>query len=239
MPYTDALRDDAELIAAAVERGPLDAPVAACPGWDLRELVVHTGMVHRWATKALVDGEAPDRSSLALPGDDENLAVWMRIGAGELADRLDAGGSDAEVWHPWSLERRAWVWSRRQANETMVHRWDAEVAVDGTSSLDPARASDALQEYFDLGLPRVLEREQVPAPDSSLHVHCTDVDGEWLVWGEDGGLRLVAEHRKGDAALRASAATVLLVLMGRGDRGELDIVGDTAVADEWLGLPGW
>jgi hypothetical protein len=29
------------------------------------------------------------------------------------------------------------------------------------------------------------------------------------------------------------------VLMGRADRSSIEIVGDTAVADEWLSLPGW
>ncbi|MGI9644121.1 MAG: maleylpyruvate isomerase family mycothiol-dependent enzyme [Ilumatobacteraceae bacterium] len=237
--YTDAVRSDSDLIAAAVEGGPLDAAVTTCPGWDLRELVVHTGMVHRWATRVLLDGKAPDDRDLTLPGDDENLAAWMRAGAGELADRLDALGPDADVWHPWSLDRKAWVWYRRLANETMVHRWDAEVAVAGSSSLEPARASDGVDEYFELGLPRVLEREQILAPDFSLHVHCTDVEGEWLIWGEGGELQLLAEHRKGDAALRGPAEMLLLVLMGRADRDRLDVVGDPAAAAEWLDLPGW
>ena len=39
--------------------GP-DAPVPTCPGWTVRDLLAHQGMVHRWAT-AVVRGDDPAR----------------------------------------------------------------------------------------------------------------------------------------------------------------------------------
>ncbi len=236
-PFAARIRADADRIATAATTGPLDAPIAACPGWDLRELVIHTGMVHRWATSAIVNGRPPDVE--IEPDTDVDLAAWLRDGADRLAAELTAAGPDDPTWHPFPAERTTWIWGRRQAQETAMHRWDAETAVLGSSTLDPDQASEGLEEYFVLGLPRVLAREHVPAPASSLHVHCTDVVGEWLLWGEGGELRMVTEHRKGDAALRGPAATLLLVLMGRADAADLDVVGDVSVADEWLGLPGW
>ncbi len=235
--FATRIQADAERIAAAAERGPLAAPIAACPGWDLRELVIHTGMVHRWATHAIVHARPPEVEVEPDPGED--LAAWMRDGASLLADALVAADPDAETWHPFPVERTIRVWGRRQAQETAMHRWDAEVAVFGSSSLDPEQASEGLQEYFELGLPRVLIREKVVPPSASLHVHCTDVSGEWLIWGENGEYRMVAEHRKGDAALRGPAETLLLVMMGRADPSGLDVVGERAAADAWLALPGW
>ena len=35
-----------------------DAPVPTCPGWTVRDLLAHQGMVHRWAT-AVVRGDDP------------------------------------------------------------------------------------------------------------------------------------------------------------------------------------
>ena len=32
----DQVIENAALLAAAVRRGPLDAPIAVCPGWDVR-----------------------------------------------------------------------------------------------------------------------------------------------------------------------------------------------------------
>ena len=86
--------------------------------------------------------------------------------------------------------------------------------------------------------PRVASHS-VDAPTASLHVHCTDTDGEWLIWGEAGAYRMLPIHDKGDAALRGPAADLLLVLMGRLDRSVVDIVGDPAAAAAWLDLPGW
>jgi len=236
-PYATRIRSDSERIATAVERGPLGTPIPSCPGWELRELVAHTGTVHRWATSAIVNGRAPDGSF--GPADDDDLAAWIRAGAAALADVLATADPDGETWHPFPVERTVRFWARRMAQETAMHRWDAEQAVFGSSTLDPEQASEGLQEYFDLGLPRVLIRDGVPAPSSSLHVHCTDVPGEWLLWGENGEYRMTPEHSKGDAAIRGPAGTVLLALMGRADTELLDVVGDRAAADEWLALPGW
>ena len=50
----------------------------------------------------------------------------------------------------------------------------------------------------------------------SVHLHCTDVDGEWLVVGEPGRRPVVTrEHAKGACALRGPAADLLLVLWRR------------------------
>ena len=37
---------------AEVARGDLEAPVPTCPEWTLKDLVEHTGQVHRWQTEA-------------------------------------------------------------------------------------------------------------------------------------------------------------------------------------------
>jgi hypothetical protein len=75
---------------------------------------------------------------------------------------------------------------------------------------------------------------------SSLHVHCTDTAGEWLVSSPDGHqLELRREHAKGDAALRGPADALLLTLWGRRHGAlTIDVVGDQAVAGDWLALGG-
>lgn len=244
--YLAAIRDDARRTAACAESGDLAAPIAGCPDWDLRTLVVHLGSVHRWATHAIQQGAAPAMINVASPEPDatgEDLAAWLRLGAGVLADVLATTPLDANTWHPFPLEHKAWVWSRRQTHETAMHRWDAEFATLGSSTLDPVVAADGLHEFFEMLLPRTLFREGGTAPDMSLHVHCTDEGladgaGEWIMWGENGEYRMEAVHRKGDAALRGSAADLLLAVMGRTDSAGLDIIGDRNAATAWLALPG-
>jgi uncharacterized protein (TIGR03083 family) len=233
------LRNDAELIATAYELGPGDAVVEACPGWDVARLLDHVAYIHRWARFAVLNSRPPGTSDIAGRPDGTSRGDWLRIGATALADDLAAADPQADTWHVFPVEQKMWVWCRRQALETAVHRWDAEVATTGRSSLDPQLAGAGIAEYVDLGLPRILQRANVTTPRSSLHVHCTDVAGEWLLWADADGLHSLDEHRKGDAALRGSAEALLLVLMGRADPSALDIVGDPSVVDAWLGLPGW
>jgi len=242
----EAIRDDSARIAVCAERGDLDAPVTGCPGWDLRKLIVHTGFIHRWATHAIQHAAPANAGDVREPSSDargEELGAWMRLGAGVLADVLAATPVDADTWHPFPFEQKAWVWSRRQAMETMVHRWDAEIAAVGSSDLDPECAATGLAEFFEMLLPRTLAREGNPAPSTSLHVHCSDDgladgSGEWLVWGDGGEYRMEAVHRKGDAAIRGSAEMLLLAVMGRTDGSGLDAVGDHDAVTAWLDLPG-
>jgi hypothetical protein len=51
-----ALDADGTLLAAAAERAGLDAPVPGCPQWQVRELLRHTGYVHRWAAGYVAHG---------------------------------------------------------------------------------------------------------------------------------------------------------------------------------------
>ena len=237
--FSAALRSDADLISSVVRTADLTLPVASCPGWDLRQLVEHTGWVHRWATDAIVNNMQPSRDAEFGPAPDENLAVWIVDGATELINTLDAKDPDSDTWHPFPLDQKVWVWARRQALETAMHRWDAQSAAGLPASLDATLSSNGIHEYLEMGLPRVLERAKTPPPSASLHVHCTDVDGEWLVWSDNGTYRMLPVHDKGDAALRGSADDLWLALMGRLDRSEIDIVGDADAADAWLDLPGW
>ncbi len=54
------IRVEGEGLAAAAERGPLDAPFPVCPGWDMEALLRHIGDVHRWAA-TIVRERIPER----------------------------------------------------------------------------------------------------------------------------------------------------------------------------------
>jgi uncharacterized protein (TIGR03083 family) len=236
--YLDHIRADVERFAVAVERGPLDAPVAACPGWDLARLAAHMGGVHRWARQAVLDAAPP--AATPRPDPDTDWAPWLREGGEALIEALAAVDLDAPTWHPFPVAKVARVWPRRQAQETVVHRWDAEAAVGSPSPIDAELASDGIDEYFELVVPRLGVREHFEIPPGSFHVHCTDVAGEWFVERDGEGLSVRREHAKGDAALRGPAEAILLRLWNRDSAraAELDEVGDPAVAAVWLAIPG-
>lgn len=238
--YVAHFRNDAERFAAVLTDGPQDAPVAACPGWDVAALAKHLGGVHRWADVAAAQARAPERGETERAPDSggDALVQWFTAGAAHLAETL-AGltDPDAPSWHIFPVPQVAGFWPRRQAHETVMHRWDAEAAVGRQTPIDPALASDGIDEYFEVMLPRLLERDDVALPASSLHVHCTDTPGEWLVQAVDGRLVFDRAHAKGDAALRGRAEDLLLRLWGRPvDAGAIEVVGDASAANAWLAL---
>lgn len=245
--YVDHFVADLARFAAAVRTGPLDARIGACPGWDLRQLVAHVGHVHRWSRLCVLTGENPQVAAFVQPpadADGETWATWLEKGGERLAATLRALDPTSPTWHPFLVERVAGLWPRRQAHEITVHRYDAELAVGTPAPIDAELASDGIDEWFEVTLPRTMARERATPPAGSLHVHCTDVEGEWLAAfdpsaGDGLGYRFTREHAKGDAALRGPAAQVLLALYHREhDTEALTPVGDPAVLTAWLGAPG-
>lgn len=240
--YVDQLLADTTRFAAAVRLGPLDAPVAACPGWDVRALTEHMGHVQRWARLCLLTAENPQVEAFVRPlptAPADEWAAWLEQGAVRLADTLRAADPNAPTWHPFPVERVAGVWPRRQAQELSVHRWDVERAVGRATPISPEMAADGIDEFFEVAFPRAQTRQQATPPAGSFHVHCTDTHGEWLAWHDADGYRFVREHAKGDAALRGPAHDLLLALYHREhDASALSPVGDEAVLAGWLGAPG-
>lgn len=235
------LRDEGARYLAVVDRGPLDAPVAACPGWDLRALAGHLVWVHRWA-RAVVEAGAPvERDAVGEAAADDD---GLRRDAHDAFDALVATFARLDpstpTWHVWRAEPVVGTWARRQAHELLVHRVDAELAVGIEPVVAPERAASGIDEYFDLVVPRKVGRDGAVLPEGTLHVHCTDTEGEWLVrTGADGAYELTREHAKGDAAWRGPAADILLALWGRRPAaGVGEVFGDRAFVERWLAVGG-
>jgi len=134
LPSLDELGDGlgaaATVLRANAAAAGLEAPVPTCPGWTVRDLVAHQGMVHRWATSHLrgAPDDEPDafeRAGLASP----DLLGWFDEGATGLLQAIvdapdDLGGRPFLRDAP--PPRLFWV--RRQCHETTVHAVDALAA---------------------------------------------------------------------------------------------------------------
>ena len=93
-------------------------------------------------------------------------------------------------------------------HETAVHRVDAERAAGREHRIDAELAADGVDEFL-VPLPAPTTVEDAPPLDGTVHVHCTDVDGEWIVGTADDGTSVVRrEHAKGDAAVRGDRPTI-------------------------------
>jgi uncharacterized protein (TIGR03083 family) len=230
--YLDALRRDGDALADAVE-GRLDRPVASCPGWRVTDLVWHLGGVHAfWRTIAerrLTDPKVVDPPS--RPADGE-LIAWYRAGLGHLLAVLGGIDPATPVW-TWSPPHDVGFIVRRMAHETSVHRWDGDDAVGTRHPIDAVLASDGVDEFLTHFTRRRLDGA---APlGGTVHLHCTDVAGEWIVRETpDGAITFDRRHEKGDAALRGAASDLVLALWRRVGLDALDLVGDRNVAQRLI-----
>jgi uncharacterized protein (TIGR03083 family) len=232
------LHADIARVAAAVRAGR-DRPVAACPGWTVADLAVHLGTVHRWAAEAVATHatERPRgaKEKYGVPADRPDLAEWYEHAAASMLDVLSSADREQTVW-TFGDDPTVRFWIRRQSNETLVHRWDAQHAVgaDAVDPLDPEHAADAVDEL----VMSLLPPRTAPAADGAthtFHLHRTDGPGEWFLTLDGDGLRSTRAHEKGDVAIRGAAADLLLFVWHRA-AGGLEVFGTDDPVDAWFAL---
>jgi len=189
------LRQGTDRFAAAVSEGDLEAPVATCPGWTLRDLADHLGGVHQWAAHAVVAGTPhfePEPAGAALRAG--QLAGWYRRHAADLVAILAERPADAPAWTMDDTDPTAGFWRRRQVHETTLHLWDAEQALGAPSPLEPALAWDGVLEVVNVMYPRQVRLGRVQPLAAEVRMAATD--GPWraaLGEGEPVELRAAAE----------------------------------------------
>ena len=184
--HIEALRHEGELLAVATAATDPDAGVPTCPEWTVRDLVRHTGGVHRWATGYVAGGrtEAGDVVFEDVAGptpEDAALAEWLREGCVVLANALAAAQDDLRCWSFLPAPSPRAMWARRQAHETAIHRVDAELAA--RTALGPfgaAFAADGVDELLTCFVPRRSSRLASDTP-ACLSVRCSDTDAAWVL----------------------------------------------------------
>jgi uncharacterized protein (TIGR03083 family) len=235
--HIGALETEGALLRAAAEEAGPDAEVPTCPPWRVRDLVSHTGNVHRWACGHVRDG----RTSGSPIGDeraaDEDLADWYREGLAALVRSLREADDDVRCFTflRGSPSARAF-WARRQAHETAVHRVDAELAAgrELTPVSEPF-AADGVHELLDGFHSRRRSRVRTPRP-RTLRLRATDGEHrEWTLLLGDEPPRLVRTPAGApDCTVSGPAGTLYLVLWNRLHYGDgLVVEGDAALAELW------
>jgi uncharacterized protein (TIGR03083 family) len=229
--YISALRWNGNAAANAARGAPLETMVPSCPEWNLRDLAHHLGSHHRWVAGNLdqpPDGQAFRRRE--EPPADEAVPDWLAEGAQMLATKLEETDPAKPCWTWVPFDHSVGFWSRRTAQETAMHRWDAQHAGGTADGFDAELAADGVDEY--LGILGAFRGRRFPDA-GSIHLHTTDTPGEWLVRLDAEGVQLTREHAKGDVAVRGPASDVLLVLMGRMTMDTVDVFGDARLFERF------
>lgn len=217
----------------------LTETVPDCPGWTLRDLVAHLGRVYGAVTTMLETRSTEPvkpgpESFLSDDADDAQARTWFDERIRRMQIALADVPPETRVW-TWSHEWTAAFYRRRMVHETAVHLADLARALGREADIERDVCIDGIDEYFDVMLPRALGRAGTTRPTGSLHLHCTDGPGEWLVVLDGDRATVTREHAKGAVAWRGPAVALLLAVWGRPSPA-LDVVGNHVVSAEWSSL---
>ncbi|GAA2314361.1 hypothetical protein Scani_47580 [Streptomyces caniferus] len=244
--FVDSLRLDGSLLADAAEEAGPDARIPACPEWQMRDLVTHTGRVHRWAADFVTQGvqqpgpppEAPDLA-------DDDLVAWLREGHHHLVLALHSAPQDLTAWTFLPAPSPLAFWARRQAHETSVHRVDAQQAAGASlTPLPSAFAADGIDELLTgihgrdrsrvrTDVPRTLRVRATNAPGADWTVHLSDAPPHTVRTTADDGADGADAAKPADCTVEGPAEELYLALWNRLPWDALTITGEETVARLW------
>ena len=244
--HIDALHREGDRLADAAERAGLDAAVPPCSPWLVKDLLRHTGYIHRWAARHItecpeevLDGP-PEEEILAGGAADPDLLGWFRAGHAALVDALSTADPGLRCATFMDAPSPLAFWARRQAHETAIHRADAEIALGVRPGYPPDFAADGIDELI-MGFGQ--RRKYRPSAEygGGMDVRTSDTGRAWHVAAEDGRIQARREPAGRDSADRAPCAVtgpasgLYLFLWNRGDAGQacVTVAGDPGFLEAW------
>jgi uncharacterized protein (TIGR03083 family) len=246
--HIDALRLHGTALADAAARAGLDAPVPPCEPWLVKDLLRHTGYVHRWAARhiterpaSVLDGSSEAEILTGGPADPELLA-WFRAGHAALVETLSTADPALECATFMAAPSSLAFWARRQAHETAMHRADAESAAGVLPDYPAGFAADGIDELI-MGFGRRAKYQPAAgAAGGRLRVTAADTGHGWSIDAHEGRLQPrrdngedPAEDEDATCAVTGPASGVYLFLWHRADaaRAGVTVRGKTDLLDCW------
>lgn len=212
--------------------------------WSVNSVARHVASSHHVVAQIIEDRPTADFGrfdGLARPAKGHpSFPAWFATGTVALVTQCRTAPAADTCWtpHPDGGGTVAF-WTRHMANETLVHRWDAEAGAGITGTpMDPVVATDAIDEYLDLAVRAIRALRGSPA-GPAVRFACTDTDGEWYLDMTRAGRRtLHPEPIDVALTLRGKAEALLLWLYGRLDTESAGVTvsGDRTVLAQWREL---
>ena len=214
--------------AELVGKASGDELVEACPDWNVRDLTVHLGTVHRWAAAIVLSGQ---RVEAPTPVVGEPIVDWYAGTATALLSALQAVSPDEPTPNYSHLNERAQFHHRRQMHEATVHSVDAAQALGRDESewvVPSAIAADGVDEVIQVLFPRMTAGGRRPDVRCRIRLTATDTGQEWLIGPGDGEfsppLQLHPSY-DADVSVTGTASDLYLALWHRVPRFRLEFDG--------------
>jgi uncharacterized protein (TIGR03083 family) len=228
--HLEAIRESLASFVDVARKAGLDTAVPTAPEWDVRDLVAHQGMVHRWATDNVLGRKADPEAYRSEGLESPDPVLWLRDGGLRLLKALEEAPVDLEA--PVFLNHAPaprLFWARRQCHETTIHSVDALAASLGRvptadeTWVTTQVALDGIDELLVGFLTRSRSKLRSEEP-LTVAIRPKDVTRSWLVRVssepavvERGAGRHKPFQHDADVVLEGTAEQLYLALWNRSD----------------------
>jgi len=205
--YLECLAADYGDLRDAVASVEPTATVPSCPGWTVADLVVHVAQVYLHKAAIMRTGEEPrpwPPPGLARPAQSgQPVLPLLGRAYGELRAQFRAHepGESVPTW--FGPDQTVAFWIRRMAQETVIHRIDAELAARLPVTPVPA---DLAADGADEVLKRMLAYSSQEWPEDFAELEGGHLAGQddprVLIGGPPGAVLRWLWGRAGDDAVR-------------------------------------
>ena len=240
--YMTTIRRDAEAMVDAARVVGLNEDVPTCPDWTMRDLVMHTGRVHRHKAE-VVRGRYVEADASFPPRPDGDVLEWFLEGLDEMLDVFATADLSARSWTWCSHEHNADWWVRRMAHETAIHGADALIAAGRVPAIESSLAIDGVDEILDefmTDIPQwggVTEGDKTVALEAGGHrwglrtATFSGIEPESGTAYEELVALVIDDADDPDAVVRTDPETLDLWLWGRRELPDEAVMGDRSVVD--------
>jgi uncharacterized protein (TIGR03083 family) len=228
----ECLSADFARLRDVVAGADLTAVVPSCPDWTVADLAQHVGMVYLHKVECMRLGTAPDPWPPAELASAEPLELLDRSYAALMAEFV-ARTPETPAFTWYGPDQSVGFWIRRMAQETVIHRVDAELgagvaiagipadlAIDGIDEFLVAFIAYGSEEWAD-DFAEVL----TGADGRSVRLH---TDGaQWSVTMTKAGIQVSSSDVDDPGAVVSGAPVDLLLWMwNRADGDKVSVTGD-------------
>ena len=228
--YITAWQKQAVKLEDAVTDADMSLPVHGCPDWSLADLVHHVADVYTFVMQQAGSAEPVAHEPISMDG--EPLAVLAR-NEHALAQTFHRLQLDDPAWNPWPAPKTVRSWLTRVQNDTAIHAWDAQRAVDRPEPIDTVVAVDGVTEFLGALLPVSWRSDGHSGGTGVVRFVAEDVGKHWRLRIRGSLVALLDENSGGEddtASVSGTASDLLLALWGRLPYDELQLSGDTQLA---------
>ena len=214
--YFELIDTDTDRLIAMGERG-LKAPVPACDGWDVAEVLWHVSNVYEHKVRLLADNAWPDPWPPEWEFADDEEIMFLRAAKTHLFEEFSRHEVDEQT-KTFGGDATVGFWVRRMACEIAIHRVDGEQAHGDRTPIPDDLAADGVDELLHVFLagPWWADRVQTDHPvgrqiavETSSHRWVCDVQGKSATVTDDGSAPAAA-------TVSGEPEAVFLWLWGRG-----------------------